>query len=169
MLLALSYGLVSDHAIEYILGAPCVNDNNGFRAGASVILVDAAPASFEKSALKPTSQESKMRSTNHLFLRGHVGQTPKKVGKVAKVSVATNRTWYDDDNKKKEQTDWVTVTILSEKIANWVLENVKKGDPVYVEARVAENSYEKDGQKIYTTDIIATVFDSLVQQIAEQT
>ena len=45
-----------------------------------------------------------------------------------------------------------------------VLANVKKGDPVYAECRVSEGSYEKDGVKIYTTDIIANMFDRLVHK-----
>ena len=87
--------------------------------------------------------------------------TRRPLGKAAKVSIATTRVWYDDDNAKVEKTDWVTVTILNEKAVAFALANVKKGDPVYAECRIADGSYEKDGQKIYTTDIIANTFDLL--------
>ena len=105
-----------------------------------------------------------MRSTNLFIVRGYTGADAKAFdgGKVAKVSVATNRVWTDrKSGERKEATDWVTITILNEKIAKWAAENVRKGDPVYAEYRVAERSYEKDGNTIYTTDIVASVFDRL--------
>jgi single-strand DNA-binding protein len=102
-----------------------------------------------------------MRSTNLFIVRGYTGADAKPVGKAAKVSIATTRAWYDDKNAKVEKTDWVTVTILNEKAVAFALANVKKGDPVYAECRIADGSYEKDGQKIYTTDIIANTFDLL--------
>jgi single-strand DNA-binding protein len=102
-----------------------------------------------------------MRSTNLFIVRGYTGADAKPVGKAAKVSIATTRVWYDDKNAKVEKTDWVTVTILNEKAVAFALANVKKGDPVYAECRIADGSYEKDGQKIYTTDIIANTFDLL--------
>ena len=105
-----------------------------------------------------------MRSTNYLFLRGYVGSDPKAFKDTAKVSIGTNRSWKDDKGEVTEKTDWVTVTILNAKIAKWVMANVKKGDPVYAECRVSESSYEKDGVKIYTTDIIANMFDRLVHK-----
>ena len=106
-------------------------------------------------------ERNHMRSTNLFIVRGYTGADAKPVGKAAKVSIATTRVWYDDANAKVEKTDWVTVTILNEKAVAFALANVKKGDPVYAECRIADGSYEKDGQKIYTTDIIANTFDLL--------
>ena len=103
-----------------------------------------------------------MRTTNHLFLRGYVGQAPKAFGKTCKVSVATNRSWIDKKGERREETDWVTVTILNERTARFVAENVKKGDPVYAECRVTEGSYKKGDETIYTTDIVANIFDTLI-------
>lgn len=103
-----------------------------------------------------------MRSTNLLILRGHVGQDPKAFGDTCKVSVATTRNWKDNKGERHNETDWVTVTILNKKIAAWVTENVKKGDPIYCECRVRNTSYKKDGETVYTTDVIANLFDSLV-------
>jgi single-strand DNA-binding protein len=105
-----------------------------------------------------------MRTTNHLFLRGYVGQAPRSFGKTCKVSVATNRNWKDKEGQRREETDWVTVTILNEKTAKFVAENVKKGDPIYAECRIAEGRYDKDGETVYTTDVIANVFDLLTQR-----
>ncbi len=106
--------------------------------------------------------EKLMRSTNLFIVRGHVGADARGFdgGKVAKFSVATNRVWIDRETReRKEAVDWVTLTVLNEKIAKWALENIKKGDPVYAECRVTERSYQKDGQTVYTTDIIVSVID----------
>ena len=66
-----------------------------------------------------------------------------------------------ESRERKEAVDWVTLTVLNEKIAKWALQNIKKGDPVYAECRVTERSYQKDGQTVYTTDIIVGVIDRL--------
>ena len=55
----------------------------------------------------------------------------------------------------------MTVTILNEKAAQWAIANIAKGDAVYAECRIADGSYKKDGETVYTTDIIANVFHKL--------
>lgn len=105
-----------------------------------------------------------MRTTNLFILRGYVGQEPKAFndGKIAKISVATNRSWTDKKSRERiEKPDWVTVTVLNERDATFVLKNVRKGAPIYAEFRVAETSYEKDGKTIYGVDVVANVFDVL--------
>jgi single-strand DNA-binding protein len=102
-----------------------------------------------------------VRTTNLFILRGRVGQEPKAFGKTAKLSVATDRGWTDAKGERREETDWVTVTLLNEKIAEWALAHVGKGDAVYAECRIAEGSYKRDGETVYTTDIVANVFHKL--------
>lgn len=102
-----------------------------------------------------------MRTTNLFILRGRVGQTPKAFGKTAKINVATDRAWTNSKGERQEETDWVTVTLLNEKVAEWALASVGKGDAVYAECRIADGSYKKDGETVYTTDIIANAFHKL--------
>jgi len=105
-----------------------------------------------------------MRTTNLFILRGYVGQDPKPFdsGKIAKVSVATDRSWVDKKSGERiEKTDWVPVTILNERDAQFVLKNVRKGAPIYAECRVAETSYEKNGKTVYGFEVTANVFDLL--------
>ena len=102
-----------------------------------------------------------MRTTNLFILRGHVGQAPKAFGKTAKVNVATDRSWTDAKGQQHDETDWVTVSLLNEKMAIWAMANVAKGDPVYAECRVADSSYKKGAETVYTTDIVANVFHKL--------
>ena len=102
-----------------------------------------------------------MRTTNLFIVRGFVGQAPKAFNKAAKVNVATDRIWSDAKGERHEETDWVTITILNEKAAGWILANIAKGDAIYAECRVADGSYKKGSETIYTTDIIANVVHKL--------
>lgn len=102
-----------------------------------------------------------MRTTNLFILRGRVGQAPKAFGRTAKVNVATDRSWTDRDGKRQDETDWVTVSLLNERIAAWAMANVARGDAVYAECRVADGSYKRDGETVYTTDVVANVFHKL--------
>lgn len=108
-----------------------------------------------------------MRSTNLFIVRGYTGGEPKSFGKVVKLSVATNRVWKDAKGERHEETDWVTLTILNERIGQFVAQNVKKGDPIYAECRIAEGSYVKDGAKTYTTDVIVNNLDLLASKSSD--
>jgi len=112
-----------------------------------------------------------MRSTNLVIIRGHVGVDAKGFdkGSVAKISVATNRVWTDrQTGEKKEATDWVTLTVLNEKTAKWAIENIKKGDAIYAEGRIADNKYQQGGETKYATDIIVNVLDRLAPRAGHE-
>lgn len=98
-----------------------------------------------------------MRTVNRHTLLGHVGNMiPLK--NVLKVNIATNREWMADGDRKNA-TDWVQVTILDKKQAEWIEGNVGQGDLVYVESRISNSNYERDGEQVYTTDVIAQLFN----------
>ncbi|WP_159952623.1 MULTISPECIES: single-stranded DNA-binding protein [unclassified Rhizobium] len=98
-----------------------------------------------------------MRAINRHTILGHVGQIiPLK--NVLKVNVAANRDWLSD-GERKTATDWVQITVLDKAQADWISNNVVAGDVVYVESRVANTSYERDGEQVYSTDVIALLFN----------
>jgi single-strand DNA-binding protein len=99
------------------------------------------------------------RSVNKVLLIGNLGRdaetkfTPSGAA-VTRFSVATKRSWKDQaTNEFKEETNWTNVTVWrQEKLANYLT----KGKQVYVEGRLQTRSYDdKDGKKVYTTDVIA--------------
>jgi single stranded DNA-binding protein len=98
-----------------------------------------------------------MRSVNRHTLLGHVGNVVQ-LKNVVKVNVASSRDWTTD-GEKQSTTDWVQITILDRKQADWIAANVTKGDLVYVESRISNSSYERDGSKVYSTDVIAQIFN----------
>ncbi len=99
------------------------------------------------------------RSVNKVILIGRLGKdaetkfTPGGIS-VTKFSVATSRRWKDKDSGEwKEETDWSNVTFWrGENVAPYLL----KGTQIYVEGRLHNRSYEdKDGKKVYATDVVA--------------
>ena len=76
------------------------------------------------------------------------GNPPKPV---VKFTVASN---YAYNGEKK--ADFINVTVFREATANYIKDNLHKGDRVVVRGRIHTDSYtNKDGQKVYTTEIIA--------------
>ena len=99
------------------------------------------------------------RSINKVILLGHLGKdaetkfTPSGVA-VTNFTLATSRRWKDQQSGEwKEETEWHRVVMWrSENVSNYLL----KGKQVYVEGRLQTRSWEdKDGQKRYTTEIVA--------------
>jgi len=99
------------------------------------------------------------RSVNKVILIGHLGRdaetkfTPNGAAKTT-FSVATNRRWKDQQTGEwKEETDWHNVVLWrQENLANYLT----KGKQVYVEGRLQTRNYEdKDGKKVYVTEVVA--------------
>jgi single-strand DNA-binding protein len=99
------------------------------------------------------------RSLNKVMLIGNVGAEPeiRTVGggtKIAKVSLATNRTFSDRSGQQQEKTEWHRLTFW-DRLADLVEQYVKKGDRLYIEGRL-EYSTTKDenGNDRYWTDVV---------------
>ena len=101
------------------------------------------------------------RGVNKVHLIGNVGTDPEiratsSGTRVAKLSLATNRTWKDASGQKGEKTEWHKLTVFG-KLVDVVEQYVKKGDRLYVEGRIEYSTTEKDGgQKMYWTDIVVS-------------
>ena len=100
-----------------------------------------------------------MRSINRFSILGHVGKiTP--FAKATKIDIATNRR-FKKDGAITTATDWVTVTVLNERQAAWLSEHLTVGEKVYVEGRISNSRYDRDGTTVYTTDLIASLVNAL--------
>ena len=102
-----------------------------------------------------------MSGINKVILIGRLGSdpevryTPSGVA-VANFSVATSEEWKDKDSgEKKERTEWHRI-VAWRRLGEICGEYLSKGKQVYVEGRIQTSSWEdKDGNKKYTTEIIA--------------
>lgn len=98
------------------------------------------------------------RSLNKAMLIGNVGNDPEirsTAGgtRVAKLSLATNRTFQDRNGQKQDRVDWHRCTIFG-KLVDVVEQYVQKGDRVFVEGRIEYSTSEDNGITRHWTDII---------------
>lgn len=99
------------------------------------------------------------RGVNKAILVGNVGNDPEiratsSGARIAKFSLATNRSWTASSGQKQEKTEWHHVTCFG-KLTDIVEQWVKKGDRLYVDGRI-EYSQSDDGSggTRYWTNII---------------
>ena len=101
------------------------------------------------------------RSLNKVMLIGNVGNEPEVKstaggGKLAKISLATNRSFTDRSGQQQDKTEWHRLTFWG-KLADIVEQYVHKGDRIYAEGRI-EYSQSEDGQggTRYWTDVVVS-------------
>ncbi len=99
------------------------------------------------------------RGINKVILVGNLGNDPEvkyTQGGMAicTLSVATTTVRKDKEGQQVEKTEWHRVKLFG-KLGEIAGEYLKKGRQVYIEGRLEYGSYEKDGVKHYTTDILA--------------
>jgi len=99
---------------------------------------------------------------NSAIIYGRLGQDPELKSlpngtAVVNFSIATTRTWKDKDGQKQEQTEWHRCVIFGKR-AEVVKQYVHKGDKFYIEGRLQTRSWETDGVKKYSTEIMVEDF-----------
>ena len=99
------------------------------------------------------------RGVNKVILVGNLGNDPdvkytQGGMAITTLSLATTSVRKDRDGNQQEKTEWHRVKLFG-KLGEIAGEYLKKGRQVYIEGRIEYGSYEKDGVKQYTTDIIA--------------
>ena len=100
------------------------------------------------------------RGINKVILVGNLGKDPEirytpDGTAVANVTIATGESWKDrNTGERQERTEWHRV-VFFRRLAEIVEQYLKKGAKVYVEGRLQTRSWEQDGVKRYTTEIVA--------------
>ena len=100
-----------------------------------------------------------MSGVNKAIILGHLGRDPalkylQSGQPVCNLNIATSRKYTNKQNEQVEETEWHRVTVWG-KQAEHCNNFLTKGRQVYVEGRLETRSYDKDGQKHYTTSIVA--------------
>ena len=96
---------------------------------------------------------------NRATLIGNVTKDPqlRYTGKgtaVLSFGIATNRSMQNEDGSYKDLPTYHNIVCWS-KTAERVAKNIAKGKKVYVEGRIENRSYEKDGQTRYISEVVA--------------
>lgn len=68
------------------------------------------------------------------------------------LSIATNEV-YTKDGERKETTEYHNIVLFGKQAEN-TAKYLKKGDQAYVEGKLQTRSWDKDGVKMYRTEII---------------
>ncbi len=105
-------------------------------------------------------------SINKVILIGRLGKDPEMrftpSGKaVTNFTMATNEVWMDQGGEKQERTEWHRIVTWG-KLAENCAKLLGKGKQVYVEGRIQTRSWDdRDGNKRYTTEIVANTMQML--------
>lgn len=97
---------------------------------------------------------------NKVMLIGHLGADPEcrsmpSGDAVANLRLATTERYKDRaSGEMREATEWHRVSFFG-RLAEVARDYLKKGWKVYVEGRIKTRQWEKDGQKHYSTEIVA--------------
>ena len=104
---------------------------------------------------------------NKVILIGNLGKDPEvrftPGGQaVANFNIATSESWTDKNTQQKvEKTEWHRIVVWG-KLAELCGEYLKKGRQCYVEGRLQTREWtDKEGQKKYTTEIVANTVQFL--------
>ena len=99
-------------------------------------------------------------SVNKVILIGNLGDDPdirsmQSGDRVCNLSIATSESWKDKQTgERRENTQWHRVVIFNQGLLNVCENYLKKGSKVYIEGQLETRSWEQDGQKKYTTEVV---------------
>lgn len=99
------------------------------------------------------------RSVNKVTLIGNLGNDPEMKAltsgsQVANLSIATTDSWRDrNSGEMQERTEWHRV-VCFDRLAEICGQYLRKGSRIYIEGSLRTRSWEQDGQKRYTTEIV---------------
>ena len=74
---------------------------------------------------------------------------------ILKLRLACNESYLDKSNTRVERTEFVSITIWGKR-GEALAKILTKGSSLYVEGSLRTSSYEKDGEKRYRTEIVAS-------------
>ena len=101
-----------------------------------------------------------MKNIAEFTIIGRVGAI-KTLGKAVRVTIASNYQLKDERGAWQEDTYWNEVTVFSPTTQSYIAEHITKGDLVHVRGRLRQRSYERNGSRVYTIDLVANSFGRL--------
>lgn len=97
---------------------------------------------------------------NKVILVGRVGSDPEvrqasEGVSVATITLATNESYTNKQNERVESVEWHRL-IFWRGLAKVVEAYVRKGGLLYIEGKISNRSYEKNGETRYTSEIVVS-------------
>lgn len=111
-------------------------------------------------------------SVNKVILVGNLGRDPESRsfqngGKVVNLRIATSESWKDrNSGERKEKTEWHSVAIFNEGLANVAERFLRKGSKVYIEGQLQTRKWQdQQGQDKYSTEIVLQGFGGVLTML----
>ena len=114
-----------------------------------------------------------MASVNKAIILGNLGQDPElrytpSGAAVCTLNIATTDVRNDQNNGRQERTEWHRVVIFNPGLVTVCENYLRKGSKVYIEGQLETRSWEQDGQKRYTTEIVVSEMTFLSTQKSKE-
>lgn len=103
-----------------------------------------------------------MKNFAEFQILGRVGKIKEFDGKV-NVTICANYP-TKKDGETRDNPHWNEVSIFSEAVRGYATKYAKAGDLVHVRGRVKQNKFERNGETVYTVDMIAEEFSILASK-----
>jgi single-strand DNA-binding protein len=104
-------------------------------------------------------------SVNKVILVGNLGRDPEirysQSGvKIVNMRLATSENWKDKQTgERREKTEWHTVVIFDERLADVAEKYLHKGSKIYIEGQLQTRKWTgNDGQERYSTEVVLNRF-----------
>jgi len=106
------------------------------------------------------------KGINKVILIGNLCNNPElkefsNSGKCANITLATNSSWKDKNTGQQQEKAEFHRIVFFNKLAEIAGQYLKKGSKVYIEGSLRTRTWEKDGEKRYTTEIVANEMQML--------
>jgi single-strand DNA-binding protein len=108
-------------------------------------------------------------SVNKVILVGNLGRDPESKsfqngGKVVNLRIATSESWKDrTSGERREKTEWHSVAIFNEPLANTAERFLRKGSKVYIEGQLQTRKWQdQSGADRYSTEIVLQGFNAVL-------
>jgi single-strand DNA-binding protein len=97
---------------------------------------------------------------NRVMLFGNLGSDPElrvtpSGQSILKMRLATTESYLDRNNTRQERTEWHSIALWGKR-GEALAKFLKKGDRIFIEGSIRTSSYEKNGEKRYRTEVVAS-------------
>jgi single-strand DNA-binding protein len=100
-------------------------------------------------------------SVNKVTIVGNLGKDPEVRNtqsgmKIVNLRIATSETWNDKaSGERQERTEWHSVVIMNDRLADVAERFLKKGSKVYLEGKLQTRKWtDQAGQERYSTEVL---------------
>src|SRR5438128_8003126 len=110
---------------------------------------------------------------NKIMLIGNLGRDPElnvtgDGTPFARFSVAVSRTYKANNGERREETEWFNI-VAWRQLAETCNTYLRKGSKVYIEGRLTQRKYTKDGVERTAIDVIASDMEMLTPKSSQPT